>query len=1408
MAGVRKLGPQKNAAGDQPESITPSVWRTLFRRSTVSMALLETGKRSAMINRALAVRLGLAGVEKETCEVAAETAPLKEGKRNVVFCPPHVLSVSLAGRMSSLDAGKGRLWLFEPEADMGDQGRQNRIFLEYQAVQENAPVGIFFTQSRIIRHCNRFGAKMLGCAPENLIGHVASRIFPSLAGYELFGQRARQAFSSGQAFDGEATLRRCDGSLFLCRVRARPVHLDEGSEEAVWILEDITAIRDAQDRLEETVSSLNTLMTSAPVGIFFTHGGMIQRYNPLFGKILGLAGGEGLGQPVGRIIHSDEEGANLAVQADKVLSQGGMFHTELKVRQRDGASLWLWLAANAVNPLDPTQGTIWVVEDRSEKKSAEEVLHLTLLELEAILENAVVGISMVENRRILRCNHKFEEVFGYGPDELTGCSTRVVFGSDDDWAALGERAYQALADGSVFQGEQLYCRRDGSRFWCRLSAKALEVGKPLGKSVWLFEDITQERANEEFLRLSLKKNDALLQNAMIGIVLLEKRRIIAYNNKCKEMFGYGDGELDGQSTRIFYACDADYDLIGEVAYRQLRETGTYFGEIRFCRKNGDVFWTRLSGRLVEPGNAMGPSVWLMDDIGPQKEAEEALRRALAENLALVENAVVGICIIDRRVIQRCNRRFEELFGYQPGEMVGSSTRILYFTAFDYEVMGTTLYQKADDGRLYEREFFMRRKDGTGFWGRVWGRVLYPDQPLSVSAFMFEDITERKRAEEALLEAKHKAESATQAKSMFLANMSHEIRTPMNAIIGLSHLALRTEMTPRQRDYLSKIHGAGASLLRIINDILDFSKIEAGKLSLERTQFRLDDVLAHAFTMVAQMAHDKGLRVVLSSEPDVPQQLLGDPLRLTQVLTNLLSNAVKFTERGQITVRASVIGVVWEKAILGFEVKDTGIGMTPEQAGWVFEAFSQGDGSTTRAHSGAGLGLAICKQLVALMGGEISLASEVGCGSTVTCSVCLELGNKRTEQRTAQAGAVRSNVLVADENTLDREDLSTMLEQLGFSVSQVGSGKAALQAMAGNVFRLLFVGANMPDLPLLEQQLSIKEEGEASCSPRRITIVDAEQQTRGEDFLVRPVNRWALERLGIREISAGMGKSHYEAFNPASIGYPDLSGLRVLLAEDNEINRQVAVELLNSRGAIVDVARTGREAVDKVLSAEYGIVLMDIQMPELDGLDATRELRRDPRHADLPIIALTAHALPEEWASCLDAGMNDRITKPVDPLTMFRTIAHYWHIAGRPEGPPEEELISSNHEEEKDMLTNAPELDSAGALRRVLGNREMYRQLLCMFVEKHADDAVRLRTSLQENGQEPGLRIAHKLKGAAADVGAINVEAAVVELETALRLDSGPERIVSLLESLERHLESVSALVQALSARGGAAAPTD
>ena len=683
----------------------------------------------------------------------------------------------------------------------------------------------------------------------------------------------------------------------------------------------------------------------------------------------------------------------------------------------------------------------------------------------------------------------------------------------------------------------------------------------------------------------------------------------------------------------------------------------------------------------------------------------------------------------------------------------------------------------------------------------------------------------RQTSEALGRAKVAAEDATKAKAEFLANMSHEIRTPMNAVIGLAHLCLKTDLSSKQRDYVAKIHNAGTSLLSIINDILDFSKIEAGKLDVENVAFEVNSLTNNISTMVAQKIQDKGLELLFDISSDIPPALVGDPLRLGQVLINLLGNAVKFTETGEIRLIGELLERTGEKVKLRFSVKDTGIGMTKEQADRLFQAFSQADTSTSRKYGGTGLGLAISKRLVELMGGSIWVDSEPGVGSTFSFTGWFGLSEASARKVVpTRLGSLKA--LVVDDNAAAREVLEEQLRTIGAEIEQVASGAEAILAVkhadADRPFDVILLDWRMPGLDGVETARRIRADISLKSVPA-IIIVTAfgREEVRSEaervgvnGFLIKPVNQSTLVDALV-EIYA---PEHMAAVREAAEATAyDLNGLRVLLAEDNAINQQIAVELLEGVGATVDVANNGREAVDKLLAAggdiRYDLVLMDLQMPVMDGYQATARIRAERSLADLPIIAMTAHAMAEERDRCLAAGMRAHITKPIDPELLYRTLTQFYrpgHAAAVParpvngSPPPNAPLEIDGLDAKIPAVTqrklnvadtpvsaDIPSLEGLNVqdgLGRVAGNRKLYLKLLRQFVDQQRLAPAEITEALARQDLLLAERVAHTIKGVAGSLGMGAVQQVAATLEKAIAAKTDSATLAPLVEDFGTVLE--------------------
>jgi PAS domain S-box-containing protein len=922
--------------------------------------------------------------------------------------------------------------------------------------------------------------------------------------------------------------------------------------------------------------------------------------------------------------------------------------------------------------------------------------------------------------------------------------------------------------------------------------------------------LKQTREQAATVAAAEERSRLILGSVEEGICGLNTDGLLEFVNPAgAKMLGYKPDELIGQAmhARVHYARPDGHPLpVEECRISQTARDGearVVTDEVLW-RKDGTSFPVEYTATPIRRGDKVVGSVIAFRDITERRAAEKRLEftQYAVDNAA---DAVFWVNPADGK-IEYANEAACRMLHFSREELLGMS--IVEVSPNATPERRARVVEELREKHSMTWESVSQTKEGVKFDVEITVALAeYLDRQMMV--VNIKDITSRKQTEAEMLRAKEMAETATRTKSDFLANMSHEIRTPMNAVIGLTHLALRTDLTRKQEDYLTKIKSAAQALLGIINDILDFSKIEAGKLDIEKTEFELEDVLNNLSSIVSQKAQEKNLEFLISTPHGLPHNLIGDPLRLGQVLINLVNNAVKFTDKGEVVVSVGLEEQTDDRVKLRFSVRDSGIGMTPEQSSRLFQAFAQADTSTTRKYGGTGLGLSISKRLVEMMDGSIWAESEYGHGSTFIFTVWFGIGAGIEPKRRFIPDVAGLRALVVDDNEQAREILTENLRLFDLRAESVSSGEDAIRALiaadATDPYGLVLMDWQMPGMDGLEASRIIKRGNRLRHIPE-ISIVTAfgREDIRAQaaaigidNYLLKPVSPSMLYD-SLMDIFADSEHEHHERHRKQVSDSPDATGIRILLVEDNEMNQQVATELLQSAGAIVTIANHGGDAV-KILTANeetppFDVVFMDMQMPVMDGLTATKLLRTKPYLQKMPIIAMTAHALVEERQRCLDAGMNDHVSKPIDPDVLFATLMRW----AKPRHDPAPAMpLAKDPAPAAAIVPEIEDVDVAAGIKRVAGNMRLYRDLLQQFADKQGEAASQISQALKENDVKLAERIAHTVKGVSGNLGIATVQLSAAVLEKAIR-DSDPETPTLLAEFaavLERQVKAVAAALQ-------------
>ena len=1110
---------------------------------------------------------------------------------------------------------------------------------------------------------------------------------------------------------------------------------------------------------------------------------------------------------------SEESRATMTAALARARSHAEGWDLEISLTALNGRHIW----AHSVGVVECVHGNAAYIQgafqDVTARVAERQALQQANTRATLATESGGIGIWHLDfksNR--LTCDAWMHRLYGLLP-EVDGSFDFKFWQAHlhPDDATTVERAMKATVnEGAPYNLEFRIVWDDGSVHFIRAAGQVTRDtdGTPLSM-VGTNMDITERVAEQEALRLANTRAALATESGGIGIWDWD---VIANTFTCDALMYklYGKEPTPGASQDFDYWARHVHPEDRPFSDRALQDAidglNPFDTDFRLVWDDGSIHHIQATAKITRDGDGRALRVVGTNmDITERVAAQTALREANARVALATNSGGIGIWDWDLKTGRvTCDDWMYRLVGLDP-EVYRSEDYEMWARHVhpdDRARVEQALQDGIDETTPYDTEYRIHWADGSLHFIRASGQVIrdktgQPVRMVGTNA----DITARKLAEHEIQHARIEAEAANRAKSDFLANMSHEVRTPVNAIIGMAHLALRANPTTQQRGYLTKIDTAANNLLSIMNDILDFSKIEAGKLTLESIAFSLEEVMVNLRDIVGHKADQKGIPISFAVAPEVPRYLAGDPLRLGQILINLVNNAIKFTRHGKISVKVSLTddeqSPNTDAARLKFSVSDTGIGMTPPQIAHLFQSFNQADTSFTRQYGGTGLGLAISKQLAELMGGRIWVESEFGVGSTfhftaVFANAASELSESAPlSMKTLGTDLGSKYILVVDDSEEARNRIVDLLRPDGHTVRCVSSGEEAITALmagsqAAQPFDLVLMDWQLPGINGIEASRRIKASKMLISIPavvmfsafKRDEVMIGANDVMLEGFLVKPVSAANL-REAMDAIWTTPSSRLDAELSPAKLSTNPLVGRRVLLVEDNELNRDLAIELLGDLGISVTIAVNGRDAVDLVDTQSFDLVLMDIQMPIMDGLTATKLVRADSRFKALPIIAMTAHAMSGDRGRSLNAGMNDHLTKPIDPNGLTQMLMRWMPVATGAGTAPKVQPLAASEE----VPNSLPPFDIPAALARTNNKPRLLRKMLIGFRDQYVDATAELRRYLDENKLEQAERLAHSLKSIAAMLEAKDLSQAAAAVELALRTAevAGISRLVDDME---------------------------
>ncbi|MCD6231060.1 PAS domain S-box protein [Candidatus Aerophobetes bacterium] len=1066
-----------------------------------------------------------------------------------------------------------------------------------------------------------------------------------------------------------------------------------------------------------------------------------------------------------------------------------------KITHPDGTKHWVSVTKVPwYNERKEIIGTIGISRDITQQKRTEERFKKSKDELENLIEtvrDAIIKINA--EHKIILFNKRAEEMFGYPQNEVIGKDLSIII--PEPLKAKHKkivRSYVQTGKPDKVMGKIIELkaqRKDGTIFPIELSLSESKFRNNLYFTA-IIRDITQRKQIEKALRDSEKKFKDTTFCTSDWVWETDLKGIYTYCSwKVEEVLGYHQKEVVGKTPFDFMEKEEAL-RVKKILKELIAEKKPIINlEIWSISKDGRRVCLLANGvPIFDEKNNLRGYRGVGKDITAQKLIEEKLRESEEKYRILTENSLTGIYIFQNGKFKFVNSKLCEISGYKKEELLEMNFwEIVHPEEKEKELKRERMGRYPE---FYEMRIITKNKE-TKWVDVIANQIYYKGRPAVMGNII--DITRRKRTEEALKKAKREAEVANRAKSEFLANMSHEIRTPMNGIIGMTELLLDTKLTEEQRGYLEIVRSSGDSLLEIINDLLDFSKIEAGQIEIEKIEFNLEKTVEKIIDIFAIRAHKKGLELLYEISLSTPLQLIGDPGRLSQILINLLSNAIKFTEKGEVTLQVKPLNVFSGSTELYFQIKDTGIGIPLGRRDKIFDAFTQADSSTTRKYGGTGLGLSISRRLVEMMGGKIWVESEVGKGSTFHFTAKFGLQPQPKQQFSLKDIDLKGKyAFIIDDNVTNRRILKKMLSSWGMYVDEAKNGEEGLAKLyeaknSKKFYHLLLLDSRMPGMNGFEVARKLKND----FLMRDITIMMLTSDEQKGDkrrcrelgissYLVKPVTSLRLLDA-IRKILSKSDKKPLLVksvkFTPRKkreLSLKKFPKLNILLAEDDKVSQKIAKMMLEKQGWKVTTAENGREALKLLEERDFDLILMDVQMPNMDGVEATKRIRENNYKKDIPIIALTAHAIKGDKERFLKAGMDDYVSKPIKSRMLYEVI---------------ERCLSLKRKMNSD---NQP-INFSELFERVDKNKEFIKDILNTYIESYPEKLDKIREAILSNNFEKLMEAAHTLKGSSEAIFAKPIYRLTLQLEKMGR-EKNLKEAQNILKKLEKKLERLKEYV--------------